>query len=88
MTKGAIFINAHFINLTKSRLVKKYWQIKLWQICYELPNPPMFSPTKVLYYTVINKTMTIMPTSNSFTPPFSSELIHTVYIVRSYYVST
>jgi len=30
-----------------------FWRIKFWQIGNELPNPPKFSPTKVLCYMVI-----------------------------------
>ena len=31
---------------------QRFWQIKLWQIGNEPPNPPKFSPAKVLCYTV------------------------------------
>jgi len=30
-----------------------FWWIKLWRIGNELPNPPKFSPAKVLHYTVV-----------------------------------
>ena len=55
MTKEAIFI-ADFILQTKlnqGQLKKLILADKFWRICCELPNPPMFSPTKVLYYTVV-----------------------------------
>ena len=41
------------IQYLSSQDLTTFWQIKLWRIGNEPPNPPKFSPTKVLCYMVI-----------------------------------
>ena len=40
------------IHYWSSRDLTTFWRIKLWRIGNEPPNPPKFSPAKVLCYTV------------------------------------
>ena len=49
-THEALFINAHFVQNCGER---KHWRIKFWQIGYQPPNPPKFSPANVLCYAVL-----------------------------------
>ena len=45
-----------FQELVQNRGERKHWRIKLWQIGYQPPNPPKFSPANVLCYTVASAT--------------------------------
>ena len=40
------------IQYWSSQDLTAFWQIKLWRIGNKLPNPPKFSPAKVLCYTI------------------------------------